>query len=266
MSNSLRPCGLYVAYQASPSMGFSRQEYWNGLPFPSPGDLLDPGIELGSLVLEADALTSEPQGSPISLATACRVYHKFLSLVFEILQSSELTGPLGLLSSHCPWLTHEASPQPCPLPLSLCLSCRGRAPRWGHLSPTWSVSSLCTQAFTGILCILHAAWPPGWVGLTIFQRALVKSSGFVAAAELVGGLGWQGASLELASECSSSRFLWTPAQCCPLIHVFVSLDHVAVCPGSMPHLHSTPKLDSSNSPASRIVPGTQWELDKCLFG
>ena len=34
-----------VAYQASPSMGFPRQEYWSGLPFPSPGDLPDPGIE-----------------------------------------------------------------------------------------------------------------------------------------------------------------------------------------------------------------------------
>ena len=37
-----------VAHQASPSMGFSRQEYWSGLPFPSPGDLPDPGIEPGS--------------------------------------------------------------------------------------------------------------------------------------------------------------------------------------------------------------------------
>ena len=37
-----------VAYQAPPSMGFSRQEYWSGLPFPSPGDLPDPGIEPGS--------------------------------------------------------------------------------------------------------------------------------------------------------------------------------------------------------------------------
>ena len=49
-----------VAYQASPSMGFFRQEYWTGLPFPSPGDLPDPGIEPGSPVLEADALISEP--------------------------------------------------------------------------------------------------------------------------------------------------------------------------------------------------------------
>ena len=51
-----------VAYQAFPSMGFSRQEYWSGLPFPSPGDFPDPGIEPGSLTLEADALTSEPLG------------------------------------------------------------------------------------------------------------------------------------------------------------------------------------------------------------
>ena len=51
-----------VAYQAPPSMGFSRQECWSGLPFPSPGDLPDPGIEPGSLTLQADALLSEPPG------------------------------------------------------------------------------------------------------------------------------------------------------------------------------------------------------------
>ena len=55
-----------VAYQAPPSMGFSRQEYWSGLPFPSPGDLPDPGIELGSPTLWADALTSELPGKPLS--------------------------------------------------------------------------------------------------------------------------------------------------------------------------------------------------------
>ena len=50
-----------VAHQA-PSMGFSRQEYWSGLPFPSPGDLPDPEIEPWSPALQADALTSEPPG------------------------------------------------------------------------------------------------------------------------------------------------------------------------------------------------------------
>ena len=49
-----------VAHQALLSMGFSREEYWCGLPFPSPGDLPDPGIEPGSPTLQADALTSEP--------------------------------------------------------------------------------------------------------------------------------------------------------------------------------------------------------------
>ena len=49
-----------VAHQAPSSMGFSRQEYWSGLPFPSPGDLPNPGIEPRSPALQADALTSEP--------------------------------------------------------------------------------------------------------------------------------------------------------------------------------------------------------------
>ena len=51
-----------VVYQASLSMGFSGQEYWSGLPFPSPGDLPDPGIEPRSPALQADALPSESPG------------------------------------------------------------------------------------------------------------------------------------------------------------------------------------------------------------
>ena len=54
-----------VAYQAPPSMGFSRQEYWSGLPFPSPGDLPYPGIEPRSPAFQANALTSEPPGKPM---------------------------------------------------------------------------------------------------------------------------------------------------------------------------------------------------------
>ena len=52
-----------VAYQTPPSMGFSRQQYWSGVPFPSPGDLPNPGIEPGSPALQADALPSEPPGN-----------------------------------------------------------------------------------------------------------------------------------------------------------------------------------------------------------
>ena len=53
-----------VAYQAPPSMGFSRQEYWSGLPFPSPEDPPDPGIESRSPAFQADTLTSEPPRKP----------------------------------------------------------------------------------------------------------------------------------------------------------------------------------------------------------
>ena len=51
-----------VAHQAPPSMGFSRQEYWSGVPFPTPADLLDPEIEPGSSALQADSLPSKPPG------------------------------------------------------------------------------------------------------------------------------------------------------------------------------------------------------------
>ena len=53
-----------VARQAPLSMGFPRQEYWSGLPFPSLDDLPDPGIKPMSLALQADSLPSEPPGSP----------------------------------------------------------------------------------------------------------------------------------------------------------------------------------------------------------
>ena len=63
---------LYDPMDGSPPgssvMGFSRQEYWSGLPFPSPGDLPDPGIKPRSPTLQADTLTSEPPGKPFNLA------------------------------------------------------------------------------------------------------------------------------------------------------------------------------------------------------
>ena len=54
-----------VAYQAPLSMGFSRQQYWSGLPFPSPVDLPNPGIEPRSPALQTDALPSEPPGKSL---------------------------------------------------------------------------------------------------------------------------------------------------------------------------------------------------------
>ena len=57
-----------VAHQAPPSMGFSRQEYWSGLPIPSPGGLPDPGIKPVSPALQADSLPLSHQGSPPQVA------------------------------------------------------------------------------------------------------------------------------------------------------------------------------------------------------
>ena len=73
MSNSVQPFGLYIYsppyidHQAPLSMGFFRQEYWNRLSFPPPGDLLDPVIKPVSPVsptLQVDSLPSEPLGKP----------------------------------------------------------------------------------------------------------------------------------------------------------------------------------------------------------
>ena len=55
-----------VAHQAPLPMGFFRQEYWSGLPFPSPRDLLDPGTEPRSPTFQADALPSESRGKPMT--------------------------------------------------------------------------------------------------------------------------------------------------------------------------------------------------------
>ena len=66
MSDSLQSHGLY-SYQAPSSMVFSRQEYCSGLPFPSPEDLPDLGIQLRSPALQADSLSSEPRRKPETL-------------------------------------------------------------------------------------------------------------------------------------------------------------------------------------------------------
>ena len=71
MSEVAQLCPLFVtpwtvAYQAPPSLVFPRQEYWSGLPFPSPGVLPIPGIEPSSPALQAASLLSEPPGKPIS--------------------------------------------------------------------------------------------------------------------------------------------------------------------------------------------------------
>ena len=77
MSDSATP--RTVAHHAPLSMGFPRQEYWSGLPFPSPGDLPDPGIEPSSPALAGRFFTIEPPGNPLVTLTKCFI---FLTSVF----------------------------------------------------------------------------------------------------------------------------------------------------------------------------------------
>ena len=70
-------------------MEFSRQEYWSGLPFPSPGDLPNPGIEPSSPALKADALRFEPPGKPSlninNFSNPVDIPQKFMQQNFSIL-------------------------------------------------------------------------------------------------------------------------------------------------------------------------------------
>ena len=93
-----------VAHQASPSVEFSRHEYWSGLPFPSPGNLPDPGIEPGSPALQADALPSEPRGNHRNYLNPEweNKLQKSLGTDFQI--SFQAREERCCLNSHCWWV------------------------------------------------------------------------------------------------------------------------------------------------------------------
>ena len=93
-----------VAYQVPLSMGFSRQEYRNGLPFPSLGDLPNPGIKPRSSALQVDYLPSEPHRKPKNAGLGS------LSLLQQIFLTQELNW--GLL--HCKWILYQPSYQGSP--------------------------------------------------------------------------------------------------------------------------------------------------------
>ena len=83
MSDSVTP--WTIACQALLSMGFSRQEYWRGLPFPSPGDLPQPGIEPQSSALLADSLSSEPPGKPKVSLDKCKWKQNYILTSLAVL-------------------------------------------------------------------------------------------------------------------------------------------------------------------------------------
>ena len=84
-------------------MGFSRQEYWSGLPFPSPGDLPDPGIKPGFPALQADSLLSEPPQKPLGNLKNTEVGSLFLLQCIFLTQGWNQ----GLL--HYRWILYQLS-------------------------------------------------------------------------------------------------------------------------------------------------------------
>ena len=96
-----------IAYQAPPSMGFSRQEHWSGLSFPSPADLTDPGIKSGSPALEGEALTSEPCGINTSELTDLDVQKYYLKRLTHLCARPRKSyrGHTGVTHTH----THTAN-------------------------------------------------------------------------------------------------------------------------------------------------------------
>ena len=94
-----------VAHQAPLSMGFSRQEYWSGLSCPSPRDLLNPGIEPRSPVLQADSLPSEPPEKPKNTGVGS------LSLLQGIIPTQGLNQGLLYCRQILYQLSHQRNPR-----------------------------------------------------------------------------------------------------------------------------------------------------------
>ena len=122
-----------AAHQAPPSMGFSRQQYWSGLPFPSTGDLPDPGLKPRSPTLQVDSLPSEPPGKPRGTVEGCSFTRQsqkaFLILIQLTRGRKELGEAVGCLSGNvkgpevygawlvsrcCGWVEHRKE-RPWPL-------------------------------------------------------------------------------------------------------------------------------------------------------
>ena len=125
-------------------MGFSRQGYCSGLPFPSPGDLPNPGIEPRSPTLQADSLTSEPPGKPS---------HRFrdpkfgaLDLIMHIL-THQVIGMPTRLKSHSTTYTKWVKPNWIPLLNGVLVN---------HLTVCVLVTRSCTT-----LCVSMDSSPPG---------------------------------------------------------------------------------------------------------
>ena len=133
-------------------MGFSRQEYWSGQPFPSPGDLSDSGTELGSPVWHADCLLTEPIRKPqVSRESAIHMHLFSLSFPFRLPQSIEqeilvLDSRFSIIA----YFTHSLSSVSASIPTSQSTPCP--LPHWYTFVPyVWvSISALQMRSSTPV--------------------------------------------------------------------------------------------------------------------
>ena len=144
--DSLWPYGLWPTRLLCP-WGFSRQEYWSGLPCPPLGDLPNPGIEPRSLTLQADSLPSEPPGKPTNTGVGS----------LSILQGVFLTRELNQGLLHCRQILYQLSYQGSPFSLHLLHLLHWQAGSLPLVSP--GKSWLNTLKWLGPM-----AWTSGWKG------------------------------------------------------------------------------------------------------
>ena len=139
-----------VDHQAPLSMGFSRQEYWSGLPFPSPGDLPNPGIEPRSPAMQADSLPSEPPGKPknIGVGSLTHLQGVFLTqeLNWGLLHRKQILSQLSYQASTKTTPRQTVFQKSGPRMPSVPLWDRFRCPFWALLLPCLPVCSNCINS------------------------------------------------------------------------------------------------------------------------
>ena len=131
-------------------MGFPRQEYWRGLPFPSPEDLPDPGIEPMSPALGGRLFTTEPPGNPSFPLVPCKLFalpalDPLLAACAALLHSWPLSRALPLLL----WLDSFPGGAPLPAPLTSLLTIATNTSLSPHPYPDWILSPVCSPALAG---------------------------------------------------------------------------------------------------------------------
>ena len=116
LSHSVALCHTWtVAHQVPLSMSFSRPEYWSGLPFPSPGDLPNPGIEPVSYALQEDSLPSELPGKPPVSPYMCICMYMYMHMYTHILCYFCVSLENTDLASETKETQHVSKPPPVPV-------------------------------------------------------------------------------------------------------------------------------------------------------